>query len=152
MTTGTTLRYLYYELTADEAIAAAIADGHEIHKYADPIDGEEFDLTAERAEEIAREDFGLLYVRIEAEPKTAPALAPDYGDLEARAVEAITDPHDGPVTPFVTISRAIDAARAGKFPPCETFTDAGIPIGESDPIANALAIALSNMSADLEIE
>jgi hypothetical protein len=57
----TTIRDLYPELDADHAIAQAIADGHAIDKYADPIDGEEFALTAERAEEIAREDFGLLY-------------------------------------------------------------------------------------------
>ena len=37
----------------------------ELNKYNDPTEEERFDLSVEDAEEIAREDAGLLYVEID---------------------------------------------------------------------------------------
>ena len=37
----------------------------ELNKYNDPTEEERFDLSVEEAEEIAREDAGLLYVEID---------------------------------------------------------------------------------------
>lgn len=52
------------------------------------------------------------------------------------ALERITYPHDGPVTPHVMICRAMDLARAGKFGAIDG------PCGDADPLSEALAEAL----------
>lgn len=45
-----------------DAIVLAELDGTvRLHKYADPTEGERFDLTPEDAREVAHEDPGLIY-------------------------------------------------------------------------------------------
>jgi len=67
----------------------------------------------------------------------------------AAAFDDITDGLDGPVTPFVMLSRAVELARKGAHPPVPfgtggervpgtDTTAAFIVLGECDPIAEAL--------------
>ena len=69
--------------------------------------------------------------------------AGNVGWVRTDVAKELTDPTDGPVTPFVAIARAIEIARKNKYP----------LVGIDDPIANALYEVLTegfniNMSVD----
>ena len=61
-TTRQTLDEAYPGLSSEDAIADAADDGRSINKYADPIEGARFGLTAEEADEVAASDPSLLWV------------------------------------------------------------------------------------------
>ena len=61
-TTRQTLDEAYPGLSSEDAIAGAADDGRSINKYADPIEGARFGLTAEEADEVAASDPSLLWV------------------------------------------------------------------------------------------
>lgn len=52
----------------------------------------------------------------------------DFDSMVAEATEDLLYEHDGPVTDFVIMARAVRAARSGKFP----------KVGVNDPVAEAL--------------
>lgn len=62
-----------------DAIASAIMDGYTLNNYASPVDDAGRNISAERAEEIAREDISLVYL--------ARGVAPTYRvDLDTLTV------------------------------------------------------------------
>lgn len=52
--------------------------------------------------------------------------------LEAEALAWLTYEHDGPVSPFVLLSRACDAAASRRFPPEELANALWTALGEPE--------------------
>jgi len=62
-----------------------------------------------------------------------------FDRMVCEATEALKHANDGPVTACVVMSRAIEAARKGSFPPVKCA-----PLGYTyDPLTEALSVALA---------
>lgn len=126
------------KITGTKAIEIARALGMPINKHGDPIEGPRDDLDVEEAEEVAREDDGLLWVEIPGE-QTAEEVAKNLlgCELGHRGLDDITRDGETAVTRWLH-----EAREAG-----DRETVAAILVAGEDEVAEAWLPALAERYA-----